>query len=102
MVVTQGVLLSWLASFYMDAGYLDKLISHPESAFTLTIKVVPENNITKTFDYMKDYAYKHGVFYIRNDFIANKNNSVRGLSIGVDGDYEKIKIRLNFRIWDRI
>ena len=38
MVVTQGMLLALVASFHMDARYLDKLLDYPSSAVHLNIK----------------------------------------------------------------
>jgi len=96
MVVTQGMLLAWVASFHMDAGYLDNLVSHPSSAIYINIKAVPEKNISNTLAYMQDYAQENGVFYVRKDFITNKENSIGGLSIGLGGDYEKNKDSINF------
>lgn len=96
MVVTQGMLLAWVTSFHMDAGYLDNLIAHPDSAIYINIKAVQEKNVSSTLAYMQDYAQKNGVFYIRKDCIINKDHSIGGLSIGLDGDYEKNKDSINF------
>lgn len=72
MIIFQGILISALASFYMDSGYLDKIMSYPNSAFYINIKSIPNKNISNTLNYMKDFAKENGVFYIRKDFIINK------------------------------
>lgn len=96
MVVTQGMLLAWVMSFHIDAKYFDDLLAYPNSAITINIKAVPEKKTNATLSYMQDYAQEKGVFFIRKDFIINKDHSIGGLSIGIDGDYEKNKDDIQF------
>ena len=96
MVVTQGMLLALVASFHMDARYLDKLLDYPSSAVHLNIKSIQEKNIDSTLNYMKNYSSEHKIFYIRQDFILSKDGSVGGLNIAIYGNYEKNKDKINF------
>lgn len=96
MVVTQGMLLALVASFHMDARYLDKLLDYPSSAVHLNIKFIQEKNIDSTLNYMKNYSSEHKIFYIRQDFILSKDGSVGGLNIAIYGNYEKNKDKINF------
>jgi hypothetical protein len=96
MVVTQGMLLALVASFHMDARYLDKLLDYPSSAVHLNLKSIQEKNIDSTLNYMKNYSSEHKIFYIRQDFILSKDGSVGGLNIAIYGNYEKNKDKINF------
>ncbi|MEB3025123.1 MULTISPECIES: hypothetical protein [unclassified Parvimonas] len=96
MVVTQGMLLALVASFHMDARYLDKILDYPTSAVNMNLKSIPEKNIDSTLNYMKNYSFEHKIFYIRRDFILNKDGSIGGLNIAVYGNYEKNKDEIDF------
>ena len=65
MVVTQGMLLALVASFHMDARYLDKLLDYPSSAVHLNLKSIQEKNIDSTLNYMKNYSSEHFLYKTR-------------------------------------
>lgn len=63
MVITQGILLAWMASFHMNAQCIDSLLAYPNSAIAININGIPEKNISSVLSYIKDYSQENEVFY---------------------------------------
>lgn len=45
MVITQGILFSFLVTFYMDLNYFNELNNQPNSGLYIKLKTIPEEKI---------------------------------------------------------
>ena len=95
MILVQGILLSLVAAFYMDVSYFNKLSLHPSSGVCIELKTIPEEKSEDTYRFLKSYAEKNGLFYIRKDYLLDRNDGgVNGVLFSVDGNLNKNKDKL--------
>lgn len=95
MVLLQGVLFSFVATFYMDIVYFRKLSMYPKSATYIELKNIPEEKIEAAYSFLKEYAEKNALFYLRKDYLLDKTGAVNGALFSVGGDVQKNKEKLN-------
>lgn len=62
MVITQGILFSFLVTFYMDLNYFNELSNQPNSGLYIKLKTIPEEKSDETFRFLKNILLKKGYF----------------------------------------
>lgn len=88
MVVTQGILLTLLATFFLNEVYTEKFRNYPSNAMEIKLMNVPEKNEDKTFNFLAESIEKYGLFYAKQEAILGLDGSVNGFEIGVMGQTE--------------